>query len=857
MRAEAQRMMAEADQAYSQSRFARAADLYDALLARMRSYMNPDEIARAEQNRSGARVRMEANVGQNLGQATIDGLGLQRQQAMAEFNNLMEQSSAALAAGEPARANDLAASARLSISRARAAFSDTEMAQFNKRVDDQVRTIDARREQISEDGRVRAESERTTSEQARQESLARDRERKINENLDRVRALQQERKYEDALQVTEQVLFLDPNNPAALLLRDILRDIVIYQKYNDIQRDKQFRHALQTIDNENAMLPANSLIEYPNDWPRKSFQRGESAAYNEPPENRRVLSELASKRFPANLTDNRFEDVLTFFQTLTQVDMDVDWESLGAIGVTKDSLVSLKLTNVPAETLLDRILRKVSTDQFSTANWWVENGVLTIASDEALRKNRALVIYNIQDLLFDIPDYTEVPQIDLQSVLQQGQGGGQSPFADNDNNEDVRPTRQERIDQIIDILQQNVDFEGWRDNGGETGTLQELNGSLIITNTPRNHREIVGLLSKLREIRNMQINVETKFLLVNQSWFEQIAFDIDVVLNANNNQVRAARGVDPTIQAGDFFNFSDASGGNRGLQRQLVGQGTTAGVAPPGVLDATRIGQGIQNPRGWSPVGGQQNSSGLTALLAEGDFANTILGAAPALGIAGQFLDDIQVDFLIQATQADKRTVQMTAPRLTFTNGQTANIYVVTQQAFVSDLNPVTGDSAVGFDPEVEAVSEGVTLLVEGVISSDRRYVTLNVDAGVGRIDGFAQQAVSAVAGGQLVNSADTQSFIQLPTVTVTRVRTTATVPDEGTILLGGQRLVTEVEIETGVPVLSKIPIINRFFTNRLESKEEQTLLILLKPTVLIQTEEEEKSFPGLLDSVRSGLGSR
>jgi type II secretory pathway component GspD/PulD (secretin) len=93
--------------------------------------------------------------------------------------------------------------------------------------------------------------------------------------------------------------------------------------------------------------------------------------------------------------------------------------------------------------------------------------------------------------------------------------------------------------------------------------------------------------------------------------------------------------------------------------------------------------------------------------------------------------------------------------------------------------------------------------------------------------------------------------------VTVTRVRTTATVPDEGTILLGGQRLVTEVEIETGVPVLSKIPIINRFFTNRLESKEEQTLLILLKPTVLIQTEEEEKSFPGLMDSVRSGLGSR
>ncbi len=856
MRAEAQRMLAEADQAYTQSRFARAADLYDALLSRMRSYLNADEIARAEQNRSEARVRMEANVGRNLGQATVEGLDLQRQQAMAEFNNLMERSAAALAAGESGKANDLAASARLSISRSRGAFSDAEMTGFNKRVDDQIRAIEAKREEISERERKRAEEERTKTEQERQATLARDRERKINESIDRVRALQQERKYRDALQVTEQVLFLDPNNPTALLLKDILRDIVIYQEYNDVQRDKQFRHALATIDNERAMLPATGMIEYPSDWPKKSFQRGETAAYNEPPENRRVLADLASKRFPANLTDNRLEDVLRFFQTLTNLDMDVDWESLGSIGVTKDSLVSLKLTNVPAETLLDRILRKVSTDQFSTANWWVENGVLTIASDEALRKNRSLVIYNIQDLLFDIPDYTDVPEIDLQSVLQQGEGGGQSPFEENQNqNQNNRPTREERVRQIIDILQQNVDFEGWRDNGGETGTLQELNGSLIITNTPRNHREIVGLLSKLREIRNMQINVETKFLLVNQNWFERIAFDIDLVLNANNNQVRAARGVDPSVQPGDFFDFENTSG-QRGLQRTIQGQGPVNGVAGP-IRAQQRTNQAIRNPRGWSPIGAQQNSSGLAAILSEGDFANTILSAAPALGIAGQFLDDIQVDFLIQATQADKRTVQMTAPRLTFTNGQTANIYVVTQQAFVSDLNPVTGDSAVGFDPTVDAVSEGVTLLVEGVISSDRRYVTLNVDAGVGRIDGFAQQPVSAVAGGQLVNSADTQSFIQLPTVTVTRVRTTATVPDEGTILLGGQRLVTEVEIETGVPVLSKIPIINRFFTNRLESKEEQTLLILLKPTVLIQTEEEEKSFPGLLDSVRSGLGSR
>ena len=92
---------------------------------------------------------------------------------------------------------------------------------------------------------------------------------------------------------------------------------------------------------------------------------------------------------------------------------------------------------------------------------------------------------------------------------------------------------------------------------------------------------------------------------------------------------------------------------------------------------------------------------------------------------------------------------------------------------------------------------------------------------------------------------------IQTPVVTITRVQTTVTVPDQGTILLGGQRVLEEFETETGVPVLSKIPVLNRFFSNRIETKEELTLLILLKPTVLIQSEEEERNFPGLLDSLR------
>ena len=374
--------------------------------------------------------------------------------------------------------------------------------------------------------------------------------------------------------------------------------------------------------------------------------------------------------------------------------------------------------------------------------------------------------------------------------------------------------------------------------------MYDLNGQLLIRNTPKNHREIRSLLGKLRQSKAMQINVETRFLLVAQDFFEQIGFDLDVYFGGENNQFRAAQAAtDQSLLPSDFFDFSTG-----GLNRTVTGADDGSGT--DGINSARVI-----NPSPWSPIGAAQDSLGLAAGLMPGEgIAATILGGAPALGIAGQFLDDIQVDFLVKATQADRRSVQLTAPRLTFTNGQTSNIYVVTQQSFVSDLQPIVSTSAVGFDPTLAVVAEGVVMLVTGQVTADRRYVLIDVDTSVSQIKGFAQQPVTAVAGGQLVTSSDTQSFIQLPTVTVTRVQTTVTVTDQGTVLLGGQRLINETEVETGVPVLSKIPILNRFFSNRIESREEQTLLILIKPTILIQNEQENEAFPGLSQTLQ-GLG--
>jgi general secretion pathway protein D len=844
--------MSQADQAYSERKLNEAAGKYARLKNEFKPYLSPEQLKHAEDRLAECRLVLSGGPAPQPG---TDIGPVIKGRAKAIFDSELGEANKALTSGAPGAARDHVAKAELAINEARQYFPESEFENLTKQVSDLKAKIAKAETDLAATEATRRDTALRQA-QATQEQIQREeRERKIVELIDRARAYQSELRYTEALQAVDQLLFLDPINPTGLLLKELLSDIVLLKQDARIYGEKNLGYARLSMENQLASIPAPGLMNYPEDWPAISVRRGEPMQFADSQENRKILADLSSKRIPSvAFNDNSLADVIQFVQSVSNQNLDVDWASLEQANIQKETTVSLNLTNVSIKTLLDRIVEKVSgSDRSSRADWTIMDGVVTVASDEKIRKHTALLIYDVRDLLIEVPDYTDVPRIDLQQALQsnQGGGGGQSPFRDTGQNDQrqLLRDREQRMDDLISIITGNIDFEGWQDNGGDTGKIQKLTnaGNLIITNTPKNHRAISGLLSKLRDVRAMQINVETRFLLVNQNFFEQIGFDLDVYLNANNNQVRTHRAADRTFLASNLFN------GGRYLSSSTGPQAPNAATTTP---NGTALTQGTVPPNQWSPIAFQQDSLGLASTIApRTDWSDAIIAANPALGIGGQFLDDVQVDFLVTATQADRRAIQLTAPRLTFTNGQTANIYVATQTAFVSDLQPVVGDSAVGFDPTVSVVTEGVTLLVEGTVSADRRYVTLNVDAGVARVDGFAQQSVSAVAGGQLVNSASVQSFIQLPKVTVTRVRTTVTVPDQGTILMGGQRLITEYEVETGVPILSKLPILNRFFTNRIESKEEQTLLILMKPTILIQNEEEEKNYPGLLDSLKTGLG--
>ncbi|MBT5383102.1 MAG: hypothetical protein HOL13_09705, partial [Phycisphaerae bacterium] len=262
---------------------------------------------------------------------------------------------------------------------------------------------------------------------------------------------------------------------------------------------------------------------------------------------------------------------------------------------------------------------------------------------------------------------------------------------------------------------------------------------------------------------------------------------------------------------------------------------------------------------GWSPIGIVNNSLSMVETIASGAapaFAQNLLREAPALGFGMSYLDDIQVDLLVKATQADERSISLAAPRLTFFNGQGAWISITEEQAYVQGLTATSGSGSGAFVPQVGTIQTGVMLYLKGAASADRRYVTMNVNFQKSELKTIATAATTGAAGGGGIGGGGSSQFagqVQLPTIAVQQLRVTTSVPDKGTAMLGGYRDSIEFETEAGVPLLSKIPYINRFFANRITATQESTLLMLLRPEIILQHENEDQLFPGLSESLRVG----
>ncbi len=667
---------------------------------------------------------------------------------------------------------------------------------------------------------------------------------------------------EAAINVLRQVTVIDPRHQPARWLMDDLDDLRQYRIGRETRDDfyEQSRKALNDV--EVSKIPWFEQLRYPKNW-LELISRAERQQPGASLGDRRLFSAL-DKQIPVDFMNEPFDQVIERLVDAHRLNIIVNWHDLNKAGVGRNIPIDL---NLPQEITLKKALTEVleqAGQGLVEIGYDVAEGAIKIATQETLDRETYTAVYDINDLLMEIPIFNDSPMTDLVQANQRAVSlAAQRPdqpwrYGDDDDDEpEEDPGRTGRIQKIIDLIEETVARDSWYDRGGTVGSIKEINGQLVITQSSSAQREIGNLLGKLREQRAIQIAVEARFITVSSHYLEELGIDIDIVLNSGN------AGFD-YIPTGAGPLTDPVLGSPLLLPRTFSRLGFIPNTPPfgTGLQTTPQTGQ-LQQPYGQTQLiprrtGGTGSETTPIPIInritsftdpanlgsdVPGSFAGQTIGSA--LSIFGSFLDNIQVDFLIRATQADSRTTVLTAPRLVLFNGQRSWVAVTIQQNFVSQLQPVVATGAVAQAPQIGVIDSGASLDVEATVTADKRYVSMTLRPGITRLLDLQTIPFSGGgAGGGFGGGPALQAFLQLPTLSSQRIQTTVSVPDGGTLLIGGQKLATESEIEAGVPILSKIPILKRAYQSRSMIKDEQTLLILIKPQILIQAEQEELAFP-------------
>ncbi|MEK7298095.1 MAG: hypothetical protein AAB069_09365, partial [Planctomycetota bacterium] len=236
--------------------------------------------------------------------------------------------------------------------------------------------------------------------------------------------------------------------------------------------------------------------------------------------------------------------------------------------------------------------------------------------------------------------------------------------------------------------------------------------------------------------------------------------------------------------------------------------------------------------------------SNITELFSKKTSLDT--GAASITGglnINYSILNNTMVEGFIRAIQESKGSEILTSPRITLSNTQRGNIAVVRMLSYIKGATAASG----GALPEIAVVPEGTTFDVRPIVSADRKYVYLEVTPSVydlkEPIEVQPIKITSTAVGLGAPVIGETFLDIKLPEVTLSQVSVTVSVPDKGTLLIGGLGSINKDNLTTGIPILSKIPILKTLFSRNQKNNEKRTMLILLKPTIIIREEQEERFF--------------
>lgn len=381
---------------------------------------------------------------------------------------------------------------------------------------------------------------------------------------------------------------------------------------------------------------------------------------------------------------------------------------------------------------------------------------------------------------------------------------------------------------------------------------------MIVTHERRSLDLIERILAKLDQDSSRQVEIETKFLEVQEGALDEISFNW-------------------TFGWGEPYFMTDVDGNPAigsdgrpliGFPKNLLGNTRTLATAhsPTGttrdtiisVPDNADASLNIPNPIPNLP-GRISIGDGVSPLV------NSTFGSVQTQG-NNLILGSSQASVLINALKRKQGTDLLSAPRITVMDGQEATITIAQEFIYPTDYEPApapvvgggggggannqaglggaiqlqsaipTFDTVAPDDEQPGFREVGVVLNVEPTIEK-YNSINLRLNPKVTEFDGFIEYGGNSAMIGTSQTGAPPMviqpSGILMPIFSVRKVATQVTIFDGATVIIGG---LTREEVKTvndKIPVLGNIPFLGRLFQSSAESYQKRNLLIFVSASIV------------------------
>lgn len=582
------------------------------------------------------------------------------------------------------------------------------------------------------------------------------------------------------------VLQQDPDNRAAQDLARSAREL--RHVATDEANRKHYREQwLKTIDELGMMdVPQVDSLVFDRDRWADVLERQPvvaTAGTSGSAEREAVMRRLDEVRFAPPFDEDPLDSVASYLQDLTGVNFHVSARVLDELD-EEETTVSL---NLKSERSVRKVLDLIA-ETSESLRWKVDDGVVKFVVSDELTGGQVLVNYKVHDLINPIPDYAG------RDINVSPSGGLIAP------DEDVieRETNVLDTGMLEDLIRATVAPDSWDMDPANAIRITDT-GAMVVNQTPEVQAQIASLLEDLREATGIMVDIQARFMKVEDNFLEDIGVD--------------------------FKGLGAPGLGSSGNDLNDFGDPSVSGDLPG-------------SPGGDNTVGAffDEGEDGSVRARVEHLYGSQ-LGTDDFRGSGGvsfqwTFLNDLELEVILRAVQKSERIELVTAPRLLVHNANRANLSVLNQIAYVADFDVEIAQAASIADPVVQVIQDGVILDVRPVVSADRRFINLELRPTIANLVRPIEQRSTTLGSSNSVT-------IELPEVEIQRVRTSIPMPDGATVMLGGNKISQKQDQASGVPLLNKIPFINALFERKGTFVSNRKLLILLKAGIVIPRELE------------------